>query len=162
MNNIKEIITFFKEKNNKSEKRSRKYKTLTTILKSFDLFVFIATTSSSITLSFTGIGFLALAVLTATVCGSSIGNNVIYEVIKNKYKKYKKQNEKINKQLNLLMKYTKNFAKLIYLIKMDMNLYVILLLNMLMKQKWIFLMNMKIKVKLNFFSHNKLKFQPTT
>ena len=135
MNNIKEIITFFKEKNNKSEKRSRKYKTLTTILKSFDLFVFIATTSSSITLSFTGIGFLALAVLTATVCGLSIGNNVIYEVIKNKYKKYKKQNEKINKQLNLLMKYTKNFAKLIYLIKMDMNLYVILLLNMLMKQK---------------------------
>ena len=53
--NIKEMITYFKDKNTKSQKRYKKYKTITTILKSFDTFVIIATTSSSITFSLTGI-----------------------------------------------------------------------------------------------------------
>ena len=56
INNIKEMITYFKDKNNKSKKKYKKYKTITTILKSFDAFVIIAATSSSITLSPTGIG----------------------------------------------------------------------------------------------------------
>ena len=49
ISNIKEMITYFKYKNNESKKKSKKYKTITTILKSFDTFVIIATTSSSIT-----------------------------------------------------------------------------------------------------------------
>ena len=57
INNIKEKITNFKDKNNKSKKRFYDFKTLTTILKSFDTFVIITTTSSSITLSLTGIGY---------------------------------------------------------------------------------------------------------
>ena len=51
INSIKEMITYFKYKNNKSKKKYKKYKTMTTILKSFDTFVIIAKTSSSITLS---------------------------------------------------------------------------------------------------------------
>ena len=35
VNNIKEMITFFKDKNRKSKKRYQKYKTKTTILKSY-------------------------------------------------------------------------------------------------------------------------------
>ena len=90
INIIKEKITYFKDKNNKSKKKYKKYKTLTTIFKSFDTFVVIATTSSSNTLSLTGIGLIAIPITTATACGLSIGNKVIYEIIINKYNKCKK------------------------------------------------------------------------
>ena len=94
ISNIKEMITYFKDKNNKSKKRYKNFKTITTILKSIDTFVIIATTSSSITLSLTGIGLIAIPKSTATACGISIGNKVLYEIIINKYNKYKKQYEK--------------------------------------------------------------------
>ena len=58
INNIKEIITYFKDKNNKSKKRYKKDKTLNTILKSVDSIVIIGATSTSITLSITGIGLI--------------------------------------------------------------------------------------------------------
>ena len=93
INNIKENINYFKCKNNKSKKKYKKYKTITIILKSFDTFVIIATTSTSITLSLTGIGLIAIPVSTASAFGLSIGNKVLYEVIINKYNKYKKQYE---------------------------------------------------------------------
>ena len=44
----------------------------------------MATTSSCITLSLTGIGLIAIPISTATACGSSIGNKVTYEIILNK------------------------------------------------------------------------------
>ena len=88
------MITYFKDKNNKSKKRYKKYKTITTILKSFDTFVIIATTSSCINLSLTGISLIALPISTASACGLSIGNKVLYEIIINKYNKFKKQYEK--------------------------------------------------------------------
>ena len=94
INNIKEMITYFKDKNYKSEKKYKKYKTITTILKSFYSIVIIATTSSSITLSLTGIGLLMIPISTATTCGLSIGNKVLYEIIVNKYNKYKKLYER--------------------------------------------------------------------
>ena len=87
------MITYFKDKNNKLRKKYKKYKTITTILKSFDTIV-IATTSSSLTLSPTGIGSIVKPISTATACGLSIGNKVIYEIIINKYIKYKKQYQK--------------------------------------------------------------------
>ena len=83
VNNIKEMIQYFKDKNNKSKKKYKKYKTLTTVQKSFDTFVIIATTSSSITLSLTGIGLIAIPIPTATACGLSFGSKVIYENIIN-------------------------------------------------------------------------------
>ena len=94
INNIKEMITYFKDRNNKSEKRYKNYKTITTILKSFDTFVIIDTTSSSITSSLTGIGLIAIPITTATACGLSIGNKVLYEIIINKNNKYKKLYER--------------------------------------------------------------------
>ena len=94
INNIKEMITYFKNKNNKSKKKYKKYKTITTILKSFDTFVIIATTSSSITLSLTGIGLIVIPISTATACGLSIGNKVLYEMIINKDNEYKKLYER--------------------------------------------------------------------
>ena len=89
INNIKEMINYFKDKNNTSKKKNKKYKTLTTILKSFDTFAIIATT-----LSLTGIGLVVIPKSTASACALSIGNKVLYEVIINKYNKYKKQYKK--------------------------------------------------------------------
>ena len=91
ISDIKEMITYFKNKNNKSKKKYKKYKTSITILKSFDTFVISATTSSSITLSLTGVGLIVIPISTATACGWSIGKKVIFEIIINKYSKYKKQ-----------------------------------------------------------------------
>ena len=94
INNIEELIYYFKDKNNKSKKKYKKNKTITTILKLFDTFVIIATTSSSITLNLTGIGLIVIPISTASACALSIGNKVLYEVITNKYNKYKKRFEK--------------------------------------------------------------------
>ena len=94
INNIEEMITYFEDKKNKSKKKYKKYKTKTAILKSFDKFVIIAPASSSITLSLTGIGLIVIPITTASACGLSFGNKVIYEIIINKYNKYKKQYEK--------------------------------------------------------------------
>ena len=88
------MITYFKDKNNKTKRKFKTFKTITTILKSFDTFVIIATTSSSITLSLTEIGLIVMAITTATAFGLSIGNKVMFEIIVNKNDKYKKQDEK--------------------------------------------------------------------
>ena len=63
-------------------------------MKSFDTFVIIATTSSSITLSLTRIRLIVIPTLIASACGLSSGNKVLYEITTNKYNKYKKQYEK--------------------------------------------------------------------
>ena len=63
---------------------------ITRMLKSFDSFVFFATTPSSITLSLTRTGLMVIPLSTASACVLSIGNKVLYEVIINKYNKYKK------------------------------------------------------------------------
>ena len=115
INNIKEMITYFKDKNkksntyfkdenNKSKKKYKKYKTITTILKSYDTFVNIATTSSSITLSLTAIGLIVIPISTASACALSIGNKVLYEVIINKFIKYKKLYEGDQQTINFFDK----------------------------------------------------------
>ena len=86
-NDIKEMITCFRDKNNKPKMKSKKYKTLTAILKSFDTFVIIATTPSPITLSFIGIDPIVKPITTASTRGLSIGKKLKYEVIVNKYNK---------------------------------------------------------------------------
>ena len=76
--NIKEMIQYFKDKNNKSKKKYKKYNTLTTILKSSDTFVIIATTSGSFKLSLTGTVLIVTPISTASACASSIGKKIIY------------------------------------------------------------------------------------
>ena len=94
ISNIKEMITYFKDKNNKSKKRYKNYKTLNTVLESVDSIVIIAATSTSITLSVTGIGLIVLPISAAIACGLSLGNKILHKIIINKYNKYKKQYER--------------------------------------------------------------------
>ena len=63
-------------------------------MNSFDTFVIFATISSSITLSLTGFGLILIPKSFATACGLSIDKKVVYEIIVNKYNKYKEQNVK--------------------------------------------------------------------
>ena len=88
------MITYFKDKTNKSKKRYKNYKTLNTVLESVDSIVIIATTSTSITLSITGIGLIVLPISAGIACGLSLGNKILHKLIINKYNKYKKQYER--------------------------------------------------------------------
>ena len=92
--NIKEMITYFKDKNNKSKKRSKNYKTLNTVLESADSIVIIGATSTSITLSGIGIGLIVLPISGGIACGLSLCNKVLHKLFFNKYNKYKKQFER--------------------------------------------------------------------
>ena len=64
INNIEEMITYSKDKNNKSKNKYKKYETLTAILKSFDTLVIVATASSSITPNLTGFGLIVIPIST--------------------------------------------------------------------------------------------------
>ena len=94
INNIKEMITYFKDKNNKSKKKYKNYKTLNTVLESVDSIVVIGATSTSITLSVTGIGLIVSPISAGIACGLSLGNKILHKLIINKYNKYKKQYER--------------------------------------------------------------------
>ena len=87
VNNIKEMITYFREKNNKSKKKYKNYKTLNTVLESIDSIVIIGTTSTSITLSVTGVGLVILPVSAGIGCVLSLGNKVLHKITINKYNK---------------------------------------------------------------------------
>ena len=94
INNSKEMITYFKDKNNKPKKGSKNYKTLNTVLESVDSIVIIGATSTSITLSLTGIGLIVLPISAGIACGLSLGNKALHKLIINKNNKYKKQYER--------------------------------------------------------------------
>ena len=94
INNIKEMITYFKEKNNKSKKRYKNYKSINTVLESVDSIVIIAATSTSITLSITGIGLIILPISAGIACTLSLGNKILHKLFLNTYNKYKKQYER--------------------------------------------------------------------
>ena len=94
ISNIKEMITYFKDKNNKSKMKYKNYKTLNTILESVDSIVIIGATSTSITLSITGVGLIILTISAGVACALSLGNKILHKIIINKYNKYKKQYER--------------------------------------------------------------------
>ena len=99
------MITYFKDRNNKSKKRYKKYKTLNTILESVDSIVIIGATSTSITLSVTGVGLIILPISAGIACTLSLGNKIKHKLIINKYNKYKKLYERDRQT-------TKSFDKL--------------------------------------------------
>ena len=94
INNIKEIITYFRDKNHKSKKKYKNYKKLNTVLESLDSIVIITATSTSITLSVTGIGLIILPISAGIACTLSLGNKILSKLFLNKYNTYKKQYER--------------------------------------------------------------------
>ena len=84
------MITYFKDKNNKSKRRYKHHKTLNTVLESVDSIVIIGATSTSITLSITSIGLIVLPISAGLACTLSLGNKVLHKLTINKYNKNKK------------------------------------------------------------------------
>ena len=109
INNLEEMITNFKDKNNKSKKRYKNYKILDTVLESVDSIVIIGATSSRITQSVTGFGLIILPQSAGNACTLSLGNKVLHKVIISKYNKNKKQYERDQQTFNSFDKlYRKN------------------------------------------------------
>ena len=64
------------------------------MLESADSIVIIAATSTSKTLSITGVGLIILPISAGIACTLSLGNKVLHKLMANKYNNYKKQNER--------------------------------------------------------------------
>ena len=106
---------------------------MNTVLESVDSIVIIAATTTSITLSVTGIGLIVLPISAGVACALSLGNKILHKIIINKYNKYKKQYER---DQNTIKSFDKLYRKSLQdnvSIKTNMNLFVIFLLNILMK-----------------------------
>ena len=67
---------------------------MNTVIESVDSIVIIGATSTSITLSITGIGLIILPISAGIACTLSLGNKVLHKLIINKYNKDKKQYER--------------------------------------------------------------------
>ena len=83
INNTKEIITDREAKNEKNQKRI--IKILSTLIKSFNTCVILATTSTSISISFTGILSIVKPISTEVACGLTIIKKLVYEIVIQKY-----------------------------------------------------------------------------
>ena len=91
---LKKSLHISKTKTINLKRNKKNYKTLNTVLESVDSIVIIAATSTSITLSITGVGLIILPISAGIACGLSLCNKVLHELIINKYNKYKKQYER--------------------------------------------------------------------
>ena len=98
--NTKELVTYFKDENQKSKKKYKKFETLNTILESADTIVIIGATSTSITLSITGIGLIVLRISVL-----SLSNKVLLKKIINQNNKYKKHYEKDQQTVTIFDKF---------------------------------------------------------
>ena len=86
------MITSFKNKDHKSKKSYGKYRTLTSIKESVDIVVTYGETTTSVTLSFTGVGLFVVSISSGNASALSLGNNLLHNIILNKYNLYKEQN----------------------------------------------------------------------
>ena len=79
---------------------------LNTLLKSFDTTGIVATASTSLTQSLRRFGLIVIPIGSSIACGLSIANKLVYEIIMQKGKNYKKNNiKRINKQLIFSINY---------------------------------------------------------
>ena len=98
------MTTHFRDKNHKSKKEMKNPKMLTTILKLLDTIVISAITSNYIVLTLTGIFLVMIPKSTGIACGLTISNNVILEIVVQKYNKNKKQYQKVQQTVNSFVK----------------------------------------------------------
>ena len=160
ISNIQEKITCFKDKNHKSKKKYTNYQTLNTILESVDTIVIFAATSTSITLSVTGVGLIVLPVSAGIACTLSLTNKVLHKIITNKYNKYKKQLEKYEQTFMFFSKVYRKYLQDKTIDKTEYESLCNFFKNYIDKTKKEFFYKLEYKNKNNFFSHNKLKIKP--
>ena len=135
--NIKAVVTYFNDRDPKSKRKHKIYKTHTSISESIDTVVINGATTTSVTLSITDVGLTVVPISADIPCTLSLGNIVIHKIFIDKNNKYIKQLEEINKLLNVLKNFVGKTYKIVYLIKENMNLYTSI--KILMKKRNFFL-----------------------
>ena len=83
------MFTYFEDKNHKSTQKLENYKILTSILESVDTIVIIEATTTSITLSVSGVGLIVEPISDGVASVLSLGNKILHKIILNKNKKCK-------------------------------------------------------------------------
>ena len=91
------MITYFKDKSNKSKKKYKIYKTLNTILESVDTIIFIEATSFFLFFRLLVLVRFFLPISAGIACTLSLGNQILHKIIINNCNKYIKQYEKDQK-----------------------------------------------------------------
>ena len=103
-------------------------------------------------MSLTGIGLIVIPISSASACALPIGNKVQYEVILNKYNKYKKQNERDQPTIKFFDKLYKKSLQDNVIDKTEyQSLCKKFLLNMLTKTKKILFYKHEYKNKIKHF-----------
>ena len=107
-NTIKANITYLKNENRKSKKKFKNCNTLTSILESVDTVVFISSTTTSVTLSVTGIDLIITSISAGNACSLSLAIKVLDRIKKNRYnvclKQYEKHQQTIKSSVELYRK----------------------------------------------------------
>ena len=112
------MITYFKDKNQKSEKKYENYKTLNTKIESADTIVTIGSKSTSTTLSITVNDLIVLSISAGIACTLSLDNKVLQPMIMNKFDKYRNNSKKDQEKI-------KSFDKLYRKSLQDMVIFII-------------------------------------
>ena len=158
-NNIKEMITYFINKNHKSKNRFKNRTSLNTLLESVDTIVIFGATSTSITLSVTGIGLIILPISAGIACTLSLGNKILHKIIIKNYNQSKEHYQK-DQQTNKI--FDKLYKKTLQDNLMDKNEYQspcnIFIKYLEEPTNESFLKKKNIKLILTFFSNFKSKF----
>ena len=123
-----------------------------------DTIVFIGATSTSLTLSFTGIGLTVLPISAGITCALSLGNKILHRLIINKYNEYKKQYEKDHHTINSFDKYYRKSLQNHLIDASEYESLYNIFTKCLDETKNEFFLDINIKIKLIFSSHNKLEF----
>ena len=101
INNSEEVNTNFKDKKNNSKKKNKNYKTLTSILESVDTIVIVGATTTSVTLSVTGVGLVVVSFFSGIACALSLGRKVIHKLVLKMFNKNKNLYEKDQQTIEL-------------------------------------------------------------
>ena len=153
INNIKERIKNFKDRNHKSKMRHKTYKTLNTILESLYSIFILGATSTSIILSLTCVGLIVLPMSAGIACTLSLGKKALDKIIINKNNKYKNQHEKDQKSIKPFDKlYRKSLQGNIIDKNENESLCNFFTKYLDETRNKFFFINMNTKIKLNFFS----------
>ena len=92
VNSIKELTTYLKKIKIVNQKKFKNYKSFTSKLESLYTVVNIGSTTTSVTLSVTGVGLIVLQISAGIACALSsiIGDKVLHKISLSKYNKCKK------------------------------------------------------------------------
>ena len=121
------------------------------MLESVDSFIIIGATSTSITLSITGVGLISLPISAGIACTLSLGNKVLHKLNIHKYDKNEKQNERDQQTIKSFDKLYRKSLQDNAIDKNEYQIFVIFLLSMLMKTKMNLFYKHEHKNKIKYF-----------